>query len=227
MANETKKSRFTKSTIAMIVCLAFIGALILATILMAIIPTDKGIRFSEPDYMEISYDGKTLHLLKNANSDDEKESFKQIWEAYQNAGKQPVIAALFGGYAGQGMNADYSSSPKDYSNLGASSSSDSDSESETESVKSFVINFQYFSEQTMINGNGSDYVYGEVDNKVTPKFTAAYIEITNDNSMQLRTAYLKSTNDSDSSKKTYITYTGIANFNSLYDLLKTMEGKFL
>ncbi len=217
MANETKKSKkFTKSTIAMIVCLALIGALILATIIMAIVPTDKGVKFSAPDHMTITYDGKTANFTSGS------AEYKEIWETYQNAGKLPVITSLFGGYAGHGMKANYFISSQDYSKLG-SASDDSDSD-----TKNFVIRFIYNTnnEQTMKNGNGSDFVYGDSeDSKITPQFGEAVFEVTQDKDMQQKTFYLKSTLDSDSSTKTHITYTGVANYNSLYDLLKSMVEK--
>jgi len=223
MANEQNKiKKFTKSTIAMIVCLAIIGVLILATILMALIPTDKGIKFTAPDFITVTYDGHSGVFEK-----DKSEEYNKIWNEYQNAGKQPVIAALFGGYLGKGMKAEYSSNVKDYSGIFTTKTSDSDDESSktTETTKSFVIKFTYFNAQFMKNGNGSDYEYGDTEeSKFKPQFTEAYIQVTDENAMQLKTAYLKSDKDSSSSTKTHATYTGVANFNSLYDVLKTIEG---
>ncbi len=224
MANEQNKvKKFTKSTIAMIVCLAFIGVLILATILMALIPTDKGIKFAAPDLITVTYGEHYGVFAKN------NEDYNKIWEEYQKACKQPVIAALFGGYLGKGMKAEYSSNVKDYSNIYTTDKSDSDNEDDStetkETTNCFVIQFTYLNAQFMKNGNGSDYEYGDTaDSKFKPLFTDAYIQITNDNALQLKTVYLKSDKDSSSSTKTHATYTGVANFNSLYDLLKTIEG---
>ena len=226
MANETNKSKkaskMTKSTIAMIVCLAVIGVLILTTILLAVIPTDKGVKFAKPDQMVITYDGQTAYFESNS------EEFKQIWEEYEKAGKQPVIATLFGGYANKGMKAEYGKT-QDYSQLGSSSSSE---EEESTTSTNFVIKFVYndSNKQTMKNGNGTTYEYeNESKTKLTFEFTEATFEVTNDNAMQTKTFYLKSTLDSDTSTKTHITYTGVANFNSLYELLKSMveNNKFI
>ncbi len=213
MANETKKSKkFTKSTIAMIVCLAIIGALIITTILLAIIPTNKGIKFDKPDQMRIIYDNTT-----EANFESNTEEFKQIWEAYSKSGTQPVIAALFGGYAGQGMQANYSVTALDYADLVKKSSNSSD-----DSAKKFTVCFVWNStnEQTMKNANGSEFV--EETTQITPKFVAAYFEVGEDTSMVTKTTYLKSTKDSASSNKTHISYSGVANYGELYDLLNSM-----
>lgn len=221
MANETKKSKkFTKSTIAMIVCLAVIGALIVTTILLAIIPTDKGIKFSRPDQMRIIYNNST-----EANFESDTEEFKKIWDTYCKSGRQPVIGALFGGYAGEGMKAVYSVSAQDYADLLTKSTSSSSDES----AKKFTVCFVWNSnnEQTMKNANGSEYV--EETTQITPKFVAAYFEVSEDTSMITKTTYLRSTKDSDSSNKTHITYTGVANYGELYDLLNSMvdDKKFI
>ncbi len=228
MANETKKSnratKITKSTIALFVCLGLIGALILATILMAIIPTDKGVKFAQPDQMTITYDGKTAYF--ESNSDE----FKKIWDEYQKAGKSPVIAALFGGYAGQGMKANYFLTAKDYSDLTSKPSNSDDSADSAE--KNFVVKFVYndTNKQDMKNGNGSIFEYtNDTGTKLTFDFVAAYFEVSDANVMQTKTFYLKSSLSGTSSTKTQIIYTGVANFDSLYDLLKSMveNNKFI
>ena len=214
MANETKKSKkFTKSTIAMIVCLAIIGALIVTTILLALIPTNKGIKLDKPDQVRIIYNNSL-----EANFESDTEEFKSIWETYSRSGSQPVIAALFGGYAGQGMEAVYSVNAQDYADLLSKSSSSSSDDS----TKNFTVCFVWNStnEQTMKNANGSEYV--EETTQITPKFVAAYFQVTQDTSMLKKTTYLKSTKDSATSNKTHITYTGIANYGELYDLLNSM-----
>ena len=213
MANETKKAKkFTKSTIAMIVCLAIIGALIVTTILLAVIPTNKGIKFDKPDQMRIIYNNS-----QEANFESDTEEFNKIWEVYQGSGRQPVIAALFGGYANQGMQATYSVNAQDYADLLSKTSSSS-----SDSAKNFTVCFVWNSnnEQTMKNANGSEYV--EETTQITPKFVAAYFQVTEDTSMMTKTTYLRSTKDSATSNKTHITYTGVANYGGLYELLNSM-----
>ena len=225
MANETKNSnratKITKSTIALFVCLGVIGALILATILMAVIPTDRGVKFSKPDQMTITYDGKTAYF------ESDSSEFGQIWTEYQKAGKSAVIAALFGGYAGQGMKANYFISGQDYSDLASKSTSDDDEDNSETASKSFVVKFVFnnSNKQTMVNGNGSTFEYKNADTKLTFEFIEATFEVSDAKVMQSKTFYLKSSLDSATSTKTHITYTGVANFNSLYDLLKTMVEK--
>ncbi|MBQ7977016.1 MAG: hypothetical protein IJ301_00235 [Clostridia bacterium] len=216
--NDTKKitssarAKRKRNMIASIVCFSIVGVLILTTILLAVIPAGAGVRYeNKPDQIHVKI-GTTQYQLDQ--SEATKTDFDLIWNAYTSAGSPSVIATIFGGYAGNGMAAHYSASTSSYSSLATD--------------ETFAIAFIWNDAQTMINADGSNFVYksGSATFSET-KFYEAHFAVTSENAVKDTKIYLN-TNASNSSKNTNFTYTGVTNFYGLYNVLNQMveDGKF-
>lgn len=211
ITSQARKKR-RNSMITSIVCLSIIGVLILTTILLAVIPVNSGARFvNKPDQIQIKI-GTTSYNLDRSEST--KSDFDKIWDAYCSAGSPSVMTTIFGGYAGRGMEGHYSGSTSSYANL----SNDT----------TFAIAFVWNNGQTMINSNGSNFVYKTGNSTSTETtFYEAHFKVSNENAVKDVTVYLN-TNRSNSSRTTNYTYTGVTNFYGLYNILNQMveDGKF-
>ncbi len=196
-----------------IVCLSIVGLLILTTILLAVIPVSAGARYvNQPDMIYIKY-GSTIYEVEK---DDEitGEDYERIWNAYLSASNPTVMETIFGGYVGQGMTANYSPSTSSFANLASDTT--------------FSVCFFWNESQTMINKDGSQFTYMSGNTQVNSptKFYEAYMAVDSTNSVQDHTIYLRT---STTSRSTNFTYTGVANFYGLYNILIQMvnDGKFV
>ncbi len=195
--------------IASIVCLAFVGVLILTTILLAVIPVNTGAKFvNKPDEIYLKINSTIYQFSKTENPTD----YDRVMNAYNAGSKPSVIATIFGGYAGKGMTSNYTASTNSFTSL-----SDADT---------FEVVFFWNEKQTMINPDGSVFKYkiGESWSTQPIEFREVHFAIKSDNAVKDHTFYIKS----NESNYTRFTYTGVANYNGLYNVLNEMvkEGKF-
>ncbi len=204
------KARNKANKIASIVCLAFVGVLILTTILLAIIPVYTSVKLTnKPDEIYLRINSTYYEFSKDGNPTD----YDRVMNAYYKGGSSSVIASIFGGYAGKGMKSNYTTSSTSFTSL---------SDSET-----FEVIFVWKNEQTMINPDGSEFKYqiGDSDSWNSPSgFKEIHFAIASDNEVKDHTFYIKTSE----SNYTRYTYTGVANYNGLYNVLNEMveEGKF-
>lgn len=211
----TSKARRKRrnSKIASIVCFAIIGVLILTTILLAVIPVNTGAKFvNQPDQIYLKI-GSTLYQV---DKEDEatKADYEKIWNAYLQGSKPTVIATIFGGYAGKGMSSNYTTSSNSFNDLADETT--------------FEVVFYWNNNQTMINPDGSMFTYkiGASVSTQAVEFREVHFAVNNENVVKDNTFYIKTTtNDSTSTR---FTYTGVANYNGLYEVLNQMvkDGKF-
>ena len=211
ITNKVLKKR-KASKIASIVCLSVVAALILVTILLAVIPISTGVRFvNAPDQIYLKI-GSTIYQL---DSEKDEEDFNKIWSAYQAACNPTVITTIFGGYAGAGMTANHSNNTNSFANLSTDTT--------------FSVCFHWKDDQQMINANGSTFTYmsGSYENTNPTYFREAYFAVSGENVVQDSRVLLRtSTNTTSSSTQFY--YTGVANYYGLYNVLNQMveDGKF-
>lgn len=209
--------RMTKSNrIFMIVSYSIIAALILTTILLAVIPVYTGIKYQEtPDRIVLKTQTETLTLY--ADTESTKADFNKIWAAYNKSGSPVVIDTIFNGYAGRGMEAVYNqSSSKSYGNLASDTT--------------YSVAFYWDEAQLMVNGNGQQFTYELSGTQVTEPvyYTAATFAVTKDDKAQLSYGYLRKSTASVGSTSTKFYYTGYNNYYVLYKAIDTLydEGKF-
>ncbi len=213
MTSKILRKRKTNLIIS-IVCLSIIGLLILTTILLAVIPVNAGARYTNaPDHIYLKY-GSTIYEVEK---DDEVTGadYEAIWNAYLSASNPTVMDTIFGGYVGQGMTANYSPrNSKSFANLATDTT--------------FSVCFFWNESQTMINPDGSQFTYtiGDATINSPTKFYEAYFAVSDTNAVQENTIYLRT---NTTSRTTNFTYTGVANFYGLYNILLNMvdDGKFV
>lgn len=231
MENQDNKNTQTPSTqtsffrsmsrgnfIFFVVSYVIIGALILTTLLLAVIPTSSGVRFENtPDRIVLK--SSTASLTLYADDDSTKADFYKIWDAYNAAGSPVVIDTIFNGYAGKGKTAVYDqTSTKSFSNLAQNGA--------------YSVAFHWDTDQLMTDASGQKFTYFLSGNKteVTDPtyYTAAFFAVDNSNKATLNSIYLRKNTASTSSTTTRFYYTGYANFISLYELIGELEdaGKF-
>ncbi len=202
------------SMIATIVCLSIVGVLILTTVLLAVIPINTGARFSSaPDSIHLQI-GSTHYYVEKDN-EATRDDYNKVWNAYLASGNPTVISTIFGGYAGKGMVAEHSNSTTSFSSLESDDTA-------------FVIEFYWKDRQTMVNGNGSTFTYMAGNTEVTTPttFFEAHFVVTNENVVQDSKILLRTT---DTQSGTQFSYTGVANYYGLYNILNQMveDDKFV
>ena len=208
-----KRMGLTKLIIA-IVSFSIITALIITTITFSVITTNTGVKFENtPDRIVLNINSTQLTLY--ANDENTKADFDKVYKAYNNATNPTKMDAIFNGYANQGKKAYYSQKSKSYANLA------------TETT--FSVAFCWDSDQIMTDENGKPFTYTlsngqQSTNEIT--YRAVYFDVSNANKVEEKTFYIRRSNASTTSTNFY--YTGIANYDSLYQVLLELqsEGKF-
>lgn len=213
ITNKVLRKR-KNSMIATIVSLTIVGLLILTTILLAVIPINTGVRYeSSPDSIHLQLGNEHYYLFK----DDEatRDDYNKVWNAYLSACNPSVISTIFGGYAGRGMTAEHSTLTTPFSSL------------ENDDT-AFVVIFYWSERQTMVNANGSTFTYMAGNTEVTTPttFFKAHFNVTNQNAVQDSRVLLRT---ADTQSGTQFSYTGVANYYGLYNILNQMveDDKFV
>lgn len=211
-------SRMTKTNrIIMIVAYSILGALLLTTILLSVIPTYTGVKFDNtPDRIVIKSETQSLTLFADETST--YEDFYKVWDAYNASSSPTVMDTIFNGYSGKGKGAVYDQSGnKSYANLA----------NET----TYSVAFYWDDEQLMTNANGQQFEY-ELSNGTHISepvyYTAATFGVSDKNSASLTNYYLRKSTATTGSTSTRFYYTGYANYVHLYYVIQGLEdaGKF-
>ncbi len=215
--NKSFFQRMTKTNrIIMIVSYSIIAALILATILLACIPTYTGVKFADtPDRIEIKTTTERLYLY--ADDDSTKDDFYKVWNAYNSSSSPVVMDAIFNGYMGKGKTAVYDSAKAwSYSNLA----------NDTTYSVAFVWEEE---DQMMTDKNGDQFTY-KLSNGTNLKdpiyFDTATFAVSNVNKVEENKFYLRRAGYTSTSTRFY--YTAYVNFADLYAVLDQLHdnGKF-
>ena len=206
--------RMTKpALITALIAFPIIGILIITTIILAVVPVYAGARYeTKPDYMVIEYNNTQMTVYNNDTK--YQDAFNRIWNAYNDASSPTVMDSIFNGYAGQGMTANYSSSPLTFSSLA----------NET----TFAVTFYWNDSQLMTNKDGSQFNYtlqngSEVTTGV--RYISASFSVDATNSVVEKTFYLRRDTQTATSTNTHYYYTGIANYYGLYLVLMDLQAQ--
>ena len=221
ITSTAHKSFFERMTltnrIIMIVSYSIIAALIITTIILAVVPTYTGAKFnSTPDRVVIKSESQTLTLYEDTEST--RVDFYRVWDAYNNSSSPVVIETIFNGYAGKGMTAVYDTqSSKSYGSLA--------------NATTYSVTFYWDEKQLMTDKDGKQFTY-ELSNgtQVTDPvyYVAATFAVSQGDQAKYSYFYLRRDTAATSSTTTRFYYTAYGNYVGLYNVLQSLydEGKF-
>ena len=197
-----------------IACVSFtiILALIITTILLSVIQTRTSVKFENtPDRIVLNINSTQLTLY--ADDESTKDDFNLVYNSYNNVSSPTIMEAIFNGYAGRGKEAYYSQKSKSYANLATQTT--------------YSVAFYWDSDQLMTDKNGNKFTYTMSNGEQSTNeiyYKAVFFDVSDSNSVQEKTFYIRRSTSSTTSTNFY--YTGIANFNSMYQTLEQLKSKF-
>lgn len=175
--------------IGAIVSLSLIGALIITTICLALIPFNYMMNISTPDIISVYKDGVKTTYLKDVESDE----FDQIYKLLTNGFKVNVMSAIFNG------------------NLNKSELVIGQTRSTSLNSGTKVM-FEYNTPQVLKDGN-KDYNNGEVT------YEYLVFEVSETNDLTLQKCYIASSDVTSSYVNYKNYYETMCNFSELYDYI--------
>ena len=210
----------TKHVIS-IASLGLVTVLIALVIILAIIPTYKGVTFyntdgtftaaDRPDIITVrTHSTKELQLHKDVEADS--DIYEQIWSAYVQAGSYSVFNSLFIGISGKQPYAER----LEKRSSAMSTLFDANDE--------YCLIFTWYDDQTIMNADGSVFQYTSGDHKYdADKYVRAYLSVTSANVINKTPVYLLDDSASFSSGTARFVYNGYFNTSALYQKLASLE----
>jgi len=195
--------------------------LIALVVILAVIPTYKGVTFynadgafsanDRPDVITVRTNtSQELQFYKDAESDT--EMYDKLWDAYNAAGSYSLFNALFIGISGKQPDAE---------RLEKSSSAMS---TLFDTSDEYCLIFTWYADQTMMNADGSLFQYTSGDQKYdAPKYTRAYLSVTSADVISKTPVYLLEGNRDFKNGTTRFVYNGYFNTSDLYQMLAGLE----
>ncbi|MBR7091137.1 MAG: hypothetical protein IKC79_01630 [Clostridia bacterium] len=204
-----------------ITSLCLVMTLIAVVIILAVIPTYKGITFynsdgkftvdDRPDVITIRTGGNKELQLYNGNETDQA-MYDKLWDAYDNAGTYSVFDSIFIGISAKEPYAER----LDKTSSAMSTLFDASGE--------YCMIFTWYDSREMMNADGTRFTYNVGGNDYdSPAYARAYLSITSDDVITKTPVYLLESSRDFKSGTTRYVYNGYFNTSALYQLLASLE----